>query len=81
MPEEAIEFDLDSLTLGEGLAAEDASGLDLSRLMSSSAHRLMLVLFVHRLRTSGQPPNWQELGSQRLLDTSIGFSQKRRASR
>ncbi len=65
---EQITIDPDSLTLGELAAAETASGLDISVLLSRSAHRLMLMVFVHRLRSSGKPPTWSELGSLRLHD-------------
>ena len=63
-----LEFDLDTLTLGELVAAETASGVDSSVLLSRSAHRRMLAVFVLRLRSSGSVPNWHELGSLRLLD-------------
>lgn len=71
---ELIEFDLDSLTLGELAAAETASGLDSSVLLTRSAHRRLLTVFVQRLRSSGQPPNWHELESLRVLDVRSSIS-------
>lgn len=73
MPE-TVKLDLESLTLGEILAAEDASGRDISRLLTTSGGRRLLSLFVHRLRTSGNAPEWHELTSLRLLDASPGPS-------
>lgn len=71
MPEQ-VQFDLESLTLGEVIAAEDASGLDISRLLATAGHRRALGVFVSRLRTSGSVPNWRELMSLRLVDASPG---------
>ncbi len=69
-----MEFDIESLTLGECLAVEEASGKDLQALIGSTSGRLLLAVFVSRLRTSGETPNWQELTHLRLLDTSRGDS-------
>ena len=80
MAEEVV-FDIESLTIGEALAAEDASGQDITKLLASTSRRVMLAVFVQRLRNSGQPPSWQELGSLRLLDTHSGRSQPSRGSR
>lgn len=63
-----ITFDIETLTLGELAAAETASGLDSSILLSRTGHRLLLGVFVHRLRSSGKPPSWQELGNLKVLD-------------
>ena len=63
-----LTFDVDTLTLGELAAAETASGLDASILLSRSTLRLLLVVFVQRYRSSGQPPKWSELESLRLQD-------------
>jgi hypothetical protein len=73
MPE-SVRLDLETLTLGEILSAEDASGRDISRLLNTSGGRRLLSLFVHRLRTSGSAPQWHELTSLRLLDGSSGAS-------
>jgi len=67
MPE-LIEFDLDTLTLGELAAAEIASGMDSRVLLNSRAHQLLLSVFVQRWRSSGQLPNWNELRNLRVLD-------------
>ena len=71
---EHITFDVNTLTLGEMAAAETASGLDSSILLARSAHRLLLVVFVQRLRSSGRPPTWSELGSLRLQDAQSSIS-------
>ena len=68
----AIELDIESLTLGECLAAEEASGKDLQQLVSTTSGRLLLAVFVQRLRSSGNAPDWKELTGLRLLDTSSG---------
>ena len=67
-----IELDIESLTLGECLAAEEASGKDLQKLVSTTSGRLLLAVFVSRLRNSGSAPDWNELTGLRLLDTSAG---------
>jgi len=69
-----MEFDIESLTLGEALAAEQASGQDLQQLIATTSGRLLLAVFVHRLRTSKSAPDWQELTHLRLLDISSGAS-------
>lgn len=66
-------FDIESLTLGEMAAAQEASGLSLVQL-GSGPYRLMLVVFCQRLRSSGTPPNWQEIANLRLVDISSGPS-------
>jgi len=71
---EQITFDVDTLTLGELAAAETASGLDSSTLLSRSAHRLLLVVFVQRLRSSGKPPSWQDVENLRLQDARSSIS-------
>lgn len=71
---EFVALDLDTLTLGELAAAEKASGEDASVLLARSAHRRILAVFVQRLRSSGQPPNWNELASLRLSDVSSSNS-------
>ncbi len=76
-----MEFDIESLTLGECLAAEEASGKDLASLIGSTTGRLLLAVFVSRLRNSDEMPSWQELTHLRLLDTSSGPSRSRPASR
>lgn len=60
MPEQ-VTFDLDTLTLGELAQAEEASGQDLRQLMSKRSTRLMLAVFISRLRRDGRAPSWQEL--------------------
>lgn len=74
MAQEDITFNVETLTLGELAAAEVASGLDSSILLSRTGHRLLLGVFVHRLRSSGKPPSWQELESLRVLDARSSAS-------
>ena len=75
-----LTFDLDSLTLGELAAAETASGLDTSDLLGKSAHRLLLAVFVQRLRSSGSAPNWQELGNLKVRDAQSSISGSQQGS-
>ena len=63
-------FDIETLTIGEVAQVQEASGLEFRQLIGP--YRLMLALFVQRLRSSGQPPNWQELTSLRVVDISSG---------
>jgi hypothetical protein len=76
-----ITLDMETLTLGEVIAAEDASGKDIGVLLSKSGHRRVLALFVHRLRTSGEAPRWQELTDLRILDAFPGRSPSPQDSR
>lgn len=61
-----IQLDIDSLTLGEMMEAEDASGQDIAQLLARSGHRRTLAVFVHQLRSSGKPPDWKSLGSLKV---------------
>jgi hypothetical protein len=74
MTETDVAFDLDTLTLGELIAAEDASGLTGQTIMARMTYRLLLGVFVQRLRSSGQPPSWRELEALRISDVSPGRS-------
>jgi hypothetical protein len=76
----ATPIDIESLTLGECLAAEEASGKDLQEIIATTSGKLLLVEFVHRLRSSGSAPDWQELTHLRLLDISSGDSDSPRVS-
>jgi hypothetical protein len=80
MPE-LVELDLDTLTLGELAAAEKASGEDGTTLLSRSAHRRILVVFVQRLRSSGTPPSWSELAGLRVSEVSSSRLDSSPASR
>jgi len=73
MPE-LIEFDIESLTLGELAAAEQASGLDGRVLLNKRGHQLLLSVFVQRWRSSGRQPNWSELTNLRVLDVRSSSS-------
>jgi hypothetical protein len=82
MPELAeTTIDLDTLTLGEIIAAEDASGLTIEKLLTRLTYRMLVAVFVQRLRSSGQPPSWHELEALRLHDVSSGLSRSRADSR
>jgi len=70
-----ITLDLETLTLGEMAAAEKASGEDINTLLGRSAQRILLAVFIDRLRNSGQPPSWQELGALRLRDAQSSTSE------
>lgn len=63
-------FDIESLTLGEMVMAEEASGMDLSKLMSLSSYRMALVLMVLASRNGEPVPSWNELMSRKVLDVS-----------
>jgi hypothetical protein len=69
-----VRFDLETLTLGEVIAAEEASGQDIGALLATSGRRRVLAVFVQRLRSSGEAPPWQELLGLRLLDAFPGRS-------
>lgn len=69
-----ITLDISTLTLGEAMAAEDASGKTLQQLARGVSLR-MLALYVHGLRTYEPPPSWQELTSLRIRDVSRSTSQ------
>ena len=75
---ETIQFDPNTMTLGELLALEEASGLTSDELLQSfgrrSTLRLIVALFVQRLRSSGQPPSWKSLSDLRILDALSGSS-------
>jgi hypothetical protein len=63
-----ITLDVDTLTLGEMMAVEDASGKDITQLLSRTTGRRMLALFVHQLRNSDSLPRWSELGRLKVHD-------------
>jgi hypothetical protein len=65
-----VEFDIESLTLGEMAMIEEASGMDLSALMKRSAYRMALVTMVLALRNGEPVPSWSELMSRKVLDVS-----------
>ena len=78
MAEKLIEFDPNTLTMGELLAVEEASGLTTDVILSSFARpttlRLLVAVFVSRLRNSGQPPSWKSLTDLPILDALSGSS-------
>ncbi len=72
MPE--VVFDLNSLTLGELTKAELASGIDSEELLSKRPYLRLLAVFIQRLRSSGETPNWSELEGLRVLDAQSWVS-------
>ena len=64
----SVRLDLDSLTLGEMMAVEKASLTDVQELLASKMGRMLLAVFVQRLRSSGSAPSWSEVEGLRLLD-------------
>ena len=64
----SVKLDLDSLTLGEMMAVERASGQDVQDLLASKMGRMTLAVFVQRYRSSGTVPSWSEVEGLRLLD-------------
>lgn len=75
MAGETVTLDITTVTLGEAAAAEIASGMTLQTMIKSRAALLLLGLFIHELRSSGQPPSWNDLSSRRLLDVSSWMPQ------
>ena len=69
-----ITLDLNTLTLGEVAEAERQSGQTFDALLRGSAQRMMLALFVHRWRTSGDVPNWRELANLTVYDALSSIS-------
>lgn len=68
MADKVLTFDIATLTMGELAAAEFASGLTASQLLGPGTARLMLAVFVLRLRSSGSAPTWSELANLRVAD-------------
>jgi hypothetical protein len=67
-------FDIETLTLGEMAMAEEASGLSLSKLTSTGAYRMALVLMVSASRNGESVPSWHELMNRKVLDASSSIS-------
>lgn len=57
-----ITLDIDTLTMGEAVAVEQASGLPIEKLSKGASLRMM-ALYVHGLRTYDVPPSWSELAN------------------
>jgi len=74
-----VTLDITTLTLGEAIAAEQAAGMSVHAMSRSSAAVKVLAMFVHVLRTSGEPPSWSELSSLRLVDVQPSTSRSRPA--
>jgi hypothetical protein len=70
-------FDLFSMTVAEALSVEMVSGVEITRLTRTTSGKLLVAAYVQLWRSSGQPPNWQELTSRRLLDISPGRSRSK----
>jgi hypothetical protein len=79
--DEEIRFDVYSLTLGETLQIERASGQDILKLLATTSGQLLVAVYVQRLRSLGSAPDWQELINLPLLSTSSGRSRSTPANR
>ena len=66
MPDQQEPFDVDTITLGEMLAVERASGEEFMDLVRSRTGLLMVVLFLRAFRQQGTAPPWSEIADQRL---------------
>jgi hypothetical protein len=71
----AKQFDVESVTLGELMQVEEASGTDIQQLLQSRTGTMMLAVFILHLREHGQPMNWDELANSTLRDVSNSLSQ------
>ena len=69
-----MEFDIETLTLGEMAMVEEASGKVIGTLMKVSAYRMALVLMVSASRNGEQVPSWNSLMSRTVLDASSSIS-------
>ena len=77
---ETVTLNLETVTLGEMAAVEQAAGRDFLDLWQAGrATRRLTALYVHELRTSETPRSWQELSALRLLDGSSSTSPARPA--
>jgi hypothetical protein len=79
--DEEIRFDVYSLTLGETLQIERASGQDILKLLATTSGQLLVAVYVQRLRSLGSAPDWQELINLPLLSTSSGRSRSTQGNR
>lgn len=64
-----VTLDLRSLTLGEMSEIEQVSGRSFDRLISGSAGRKLVAVYVQALRSSGPTPLWSEVCALRLFDS------------
>ena len=67
---ETVTFNIDTLTLGELAAAEEASGLSAAKLLSISSYRVALVVMTSLSRRGDDVPSWQELMSRKVVEGS-----------
>ncbi len=69
---EDVKFQVDTLTMGELLSVERASGETVADILASFARpttlRVLVALYVLRLRSSGEPPSWRSLTDLPILD-------------
>ncbi len=63
-------FNIESLTLGELAAAEEASGLSATKLLSINSYRVALVVMTSLSRRGDDVPSWSELMNRRVVDGS-----------
>lgn len=76
----AITLDIDSLTLGELMEVERQTGEDVQDLLRGKMGRMILAVFVHRWRSSGRAPSWNEIADLRLLDALSSTSDSQPAN-
>lgn len=69
-----IEFDINSLTLGEMAMVEDASGLSGHLILSRLSCRLAAAVMVSASRNGEPVPSWQEIMSRKVVDASSSIS-------
>ena len=69
MPER-VTFDIESMTLGEMAMVEEASGMDLKKIMDLSSYRMALVVMVLASRNGEEVPSWSSLMNRKVLDVS-----------
>ena len=67
---ETVTFNIDTLTLGELAAAEEASGLSAAKLLSISSYRVALVVMTSLSRRGEPVPSWQKLMDRKVVEGS-----------
>lgn len=65
-----VEFNVNTITLGELDALEQACGQDPFALMQRRSGLLMAAVFLAELRASGKRLSWNELSSRTLIDST-----------
>ena len=60
-------FNVETITVGELLAVEEASGKDSTKLLTTKLGRTVIVLFLQALRQHGNEPEWSGAREWALL--------------